>query len=177
MNALTAMIAARSRSENGMKQSGTRPKSSASLNDRRGFIRYHCDHVRWRGEASACIAALQKSRSRLISAVNYVETGTVMAGRVRSGDRCEAIADLDAFLTVFRIDIAPVDDRTARAAMKARIDYGQRFGTRGGLNFGDCFAYALEKQRSAPLLYAGNDFGTTDINPALKAPSLRRTKR
>ncbi|MQV97090.1 PIN domain-containing protein [Sinorhizobium medicae] len=129
------------------------------------------------GEASACIAALQKSRSRLISAVYDVETGTVMAGRVRSGDRCEAIADLDAFLTVFRIDIAPVDDRTARAAMKARIDYGQGFGTRGGLNFGDCFAYALEKQRSAPLLYAGNDFGMTDINPALKAPSLRRTKR
>ncbi|RVQ60578.1 PIN domain nuclease [Sinorhizobium medicae] len=87
------------------------------------------------------------------------------------------MADLDAFLTVFRIDIAPVDDRTARAAMKARIDYGQGFGTRGGLNFGDCFAYALEKQRSAPLLYAGNDFGMTDINPALKAPSLRRTKR
>lgn len=36
---------------------------------------------------------------------------------------------------------------------------------------------SLEKQRSAPLLYAGNDFGMTDINPALKAPSLRRTKR
>jgi ribonuclease VapC len=91
-------------------------------------------------EAPRCMAALQKDGSRLISAVNYVEAGTVLAGRIRSGDRREAIADLEAFLVTFRIDIAPVDDRQARAAMKAKIDYGQGFGTRGGLNFGDCFA-------------------------------------
>lgn len=118
-------------------------------------------------EGLECMTALQKDGSRLISAVNYVETGTVMAGRIRSGDRREAIADLDAFLTDFRIEIAPVDERVARAAMKARIDYGQGFGTRGGLNFGDCFAYALAKQHSAPLLYVGNDFALTDVQTAL----------
>lgn len=128
-------------------------------------------------EAPACMTALQKDGSRLISAVNYVEAGTVMAGRIRSGDRREAIADLEAFLVNFRIDIAPVDDRLARAAMKARIDYGQGFGTRGGLNFGDCFAYALAKQHSVPLLYVGNDFGLTDIRSALKAPRPKNTKR
>ncbi|TKT68781.1 type II toxin-antitoxin system VapC family toxin [Rhizobium sp. LC145] len=119
-------------------------------------------------EAPACMAALQKNGPRLLSAVNYVEAGTVMAGRIRSGDRHEAIADLHAFLTDFDIDIAPVHDRLARAAMKARIDYGQGFGTRGGLNFGDCFAYALAKQYSAPLLYVGNDFALTDIQSALE---------
>lgn len=118
-------------------------------------------------EGLECMTALQKDASRLISAVNYVETGTVMAGRIRSGNRREAIADLDAFLTDFRIEIAPVDDRMARAAMKARIDYGQGFGTRGGLNFGDCFAYALAKQQSASLLYVGNDFALTDVQSAL----------
>lgn len=118
-------------------------------------------------EGLECMKALQKDASRLISAVNYVETGTVMAGRIRSGNRREAIADLDAFLTDFRIEIAPVDDRMARAAMKARIDYGQGFGTRGGLNFGDCFAYALAKQQSASLLYVGNDFALTDVEAAL----------
>lgn len=118
-------------------------------------------------EGLDCMTALQKDASRLISAVNYVETGTVMAGRIRSGDRREAIADLDAFLTDFRIEIALVDERVARAAMKARIDYGQGFGTRGGLNFGDCFAYALAKQHSAPLLYVGNDFALTDVQTAL----------
>lgn len=118
-------------------------------------------------EAPDCMAALQTDASRLISAVNYVEAGTVMAGRIRDGDRYEAIADLDAFLADFRIAIAPTDESLARAAMRARLDYGKGFGTRGGLNFGDCFAYALAKRHSAPLLYVGDDFARTDVQPAL----------
>ena len=118
-------------------------------------------------EASDCMAALQTGASRLISAVNYVEAGTVMAGRIRDGNRHEAIADLDAFLADFRIAIAPIDESLARAAMRARLDYGKGFGTRGGLNFGDCFAYALAKQHLAPLLYVGDDFALTDVRSAL----------
>lgn len=118
-------------------------------------------------EAPDCMAALQTGASRLISAVNYVETGTVMAGRIRNGDRHEAIADLDAFLADFRIAIAPTDESLARTAMRARLDYGKGFGTRSGLNFGDCFAYALAKRYSAPLLYVGDDFALTDVQPAL----------
>ena len=118
-------------------------------------------------EAPDCMVALQTDISRLISAVNYVEAGTVMAGRIKSGDRHEAIADLDAFLADFRIAIAPMDESLARAAMRARLDYGKGFGTRGGLNFGDCFAYALAKRHSAPLLYVGDDFALTDVQSAL----------
>jgi ribonuclease VapC len=118
-------------------------------------------------EAPDCMAALQTGAPRLLSAVNYVEAGTVMAGRIKDGDRHEALADLDAFLTDFRIAIAPIDENLARAAMRARLDYGKGFGTRGGLNFGDCFAYALAKRHSAPLLYVGGDFALTDIQPAL----------
>lgn len=118
-------------------------------------------------EASDCMAALQTGASRLISAVNYVEAGTVMAGRIRDGNRHEAIADLDAFLADFRITIAPIDESLARAAMRVRLDYGKGFGTRGGLNFGDCFAYALAKRHSAPLLYVGDDFALTDVRSAL----------
>jgi ribonuclease VapC len=118
-------------------------------------------------EAPDCMAALQADGSRLISAVNYVEAGTVMAGRIRTGNRHEAIADLDAFLADFRISIAAADESLARAAMRARLDYGKGFGTRGGLNFGDCFAYALAKRHSAPLLYVGDDFALTDVQSAL----------
>ncbi|MGN6778265.1 type II toxin-antitoxin system VapC family toxin [Rhizobium sp.] len=118
-------------------------------------------------EASDCMVALQTDSLRLISAVNYVEAGTVMAGRVKEGDRHEAIADLDEFLTEFRIEIASIDENLARAAMKARVEYGKGFGTRGGLNFGDCFAYALAKRHSAPLLYVGDDFALTDVQSAL----------
>jgi ribonuclease VapC len=35
------------------------------------------------------------------------------------------------------------------------------------LNFGDCFAYALAKARSEPLLNKGEDFSRTDVKSAL----------
>jgi ribonuclease VapC len=118
-------------------------------------------------EAPGCMSALREYDLRLISAVNYVELGTVLAGRARPENRLKALASLEDFLNDFRIAIAPVDDALARAALKARIDYGRGFGTGGGLNFGDCFAYALAKQHSAPLLYIGSDFGVTDVRSAL----------
>ena len=118
-------------------------------------------------EASDCMTALQIDTQRLISAVNYVEAGTILAGRIRNGDRREAIADLDEFLAEFRIGIASIDENLAHAAMKARLQYGKGFGMRGGLNFGDCFAYTLAKRHSAPLLYVGDDFALTDVQSAL----------
>lgn len=119
-------------------------------------------------EGPACTRALEAASDRLLSAVNYVETGTVLAGRLREGERSKARDVLDDLLAVLRIDIAAVDDATARMALSARISFGKGFGTRGGLNFGDCFAYALAKQQSAPLLFVGDDFGQTDIESALK---------
>ncbi len=118
-------------------------------------------------EAQDCTKALEMASPRVLSAVNYVETGTVLAGRIEKGRRSNAVAMLDDFLAVLRIDIAQVDERLARSAMMARLDYGKGFGTRGGLNFGDCFAYALAKRHSAPLLYVGDDFARTDVQPAL----------
>lgn len=116
---------------------------------------------------AACTQALEDASARLISAVNYVEAGTVLAGRLHTRNRAKALEVLDDFLAVLRIEIAPLDDATARTALSARLAFGKGFATRGGLNFGDCFAYALAKQRSTPLLYVGDDFGLTDIASAL----------
>jgi ribonuclease VapC len=55
------------------------------------------------------------------------------------------------------------------AALCTRLTFGKSFGTRAGLNFGDCFAYALAKQHSAPLLYVGADFALTGIASALES--------
>lgn len=118
-------------------------------------------------EGPACTRALEAASSRLISAVNYVETGTVLAGRLHDKRRSKAVGVLDDFLVTLGVDIAPLDETVARAALRARLDYGKGFGTRGGLNFGDCFAYALARHHSVPLLYVGNDFAMTDIQPAL----------
>lgn len=100
-----------------------------------------------------------------MSVVNYVEAGTVLAGRNRNPE--QGIADLDAFLSEFSIALAAIDEPVARLAMHARIRFGRGFGTAAGLNFGDCFAYALAKTHSAPLLYTGNDFRATDVVSAL----------
>lgn len=118
-------------------------------------------------DGPACTKALEGASARLLSAVNYVETGTVLAGRVKVKRRSMAIGVLDDFLVTLGIDIAPLEETLARAALKARLDYGKGFGTRGGLNFGDCFAYSLAKRHSAPLLHVGNDFALTDIQSAL----------
>ena len=54
----------------------------------------------------------------------------------------------------------------AEIAAGPPVSYTTSRGTIG-LNFGDCFAYALARQHSAPLLYVGNDFVLTDIQSAL----------
>jgi ribonuclease VapC len=127
-------------------------------------------------EGPACTAALEAASARLICAVNYVETGTVLAGRFRGDKPAKALEVLDDVLAVLRVEVAPLESATARAALSARLTFGKGFGTRGGLNFGDCFAYALAKQHSAPLLYVGDDFARTDIVSALKISKKRKAR-
>ena len=76
--------------------------------------------------------------------------------------------DLDAFLNTSGIKIHAVDETQTRMALEARITFGKGFGAKAGLNFGDCFSYALAKTLKAPLLYIGNDFTHTDLTPALQ---------
>jgi ribonuclease VapC len=120
------------------------------------------------GEPSATtlLARLAACPERVMSVVNYVETGTVLVGR-RHGDRGEAIRDLDRFLDEAGIVLASIDAAQARVALEVRIRFGRGMGHGGALNFGDTFAYALAKVNAAPLLYAGDDFGRTDIIAAL----------
>jgi ribonuclease VapC len=118
--------------------------------------------------AAALLARLAAFPERLMSVVNYVETGTVLAGR-RQGDRSAAIKDLDALLDEAGIVLAPIDAGQARVALEARIRFGRGMGHGGALNFGDTFAYALAKVNAAPLLYTGDDFGRTDIATAVNA--------
>jgi len=117
-------------------------------------------------EAPALSACLASDAERLLSAASYVEVGTVLAGRRRS-EPDKARPFLDAFLEEARIGIAPVDSAQARLALEARVRFGRGFSTVARLNFGDCFAYALAKSLDAPLLYVGDDFTGTDIQPAL----------
>ena len=75
---------------------------------------------------------------------------------------------LDDLLRNGPLRLAPLEVEHAALAADAALRYGKRSGHRAQLNFGDCFSYAVAKQRGLPLLYVGRDFTHTDIQPALE---------
>ena len=80
--------------------------------------------------------------------------------RLRTPD---PVAAFDNLIDKLGIEVVTVDREQALLAREAF----RRFGKgrhKAGLNFGDCFAYALAKQTNEPLLYKGNDFSQTDIS-------------
>jgi len=109
-------------------------------------------------------AAISTMRPVRLSAAGYLEISIVIDGR-RNPLLSRRLDDLIAssFIT-----IEPVTERQARVAREAYRDYGKGSGHAAGLNFGDCFAYALARDLGEPLLYKGADFAETDIRPALK---------
>ncbi len=67
----------------------------------------------------------------------------------------------------FRVeDVTP---QQAELATEAYAAYGKGQRGRTGLNYGDCFSYALAKSSGLPLLFKGRDFSQTDILSALKS--------
>jgi ribonuclease VapC len=109
-------------------------------------------------EAERIVRAMSAASDRMLSASNLLEAGIVM--QARRGD--EGARDLDLLLAKLKIEIVPFTARQADIARKAFRRYGRgRHGAQ--LNFGDCFAYALAKDVSAPLLFKGDDFGQTDL--------------
>ena len=94
-----------------------------------------------------------------VSAGTYVELGIVIDGArnpVMSGA-------VDRFLEESRIVIEPLTESQARIARTAYQHFGRGSGHPARLNMGDCFAYAVAKNRRVPLLYKGNDFVHTDV--------------
>ena len=96
--------------------------------------------------------------TRLLSAASFLETAIVVESRFgEAGGR-----DLDLSLHRAEIDIVAVDADQAEIARRAFRNFG-RGRHAAGLNFGDCFAYALAKATGEPLLFKGDDFSKTDI--------------
>ena len=67
------------------------------------------------------------------------------------------------------MDIVAFDREQAHVGVEAHRRFGRGSGHPAKLNFGDCFAYALAKTRNLPLLFKGDDFINTDVEPALRA--------
>ncbi len=107
--------------------------------------------------------ALAGTRTKRMSAPTLVEATLVAEGY--GGERGRG--RFEALLAQEDIEVV---DFTAEHALLA-IAAWRRFGKGrhpAGLNICDCMAYALARSENAPLLFKGNDFGLTDIEPALK---------
>jgi len=109
------------------------------------------------------ISRIAESNACEISAVSYMESSMVLISK--RGDSLEVEADLDRMLHEARAAIIPVSVTHAKIAREAFRKYGKG-RHRAGLNFGDCFSYALSKSYGLPLLFKGNDFIWTDISRA-----------
>ena len=108
--------------------------------------------------APAIAAAMEGAPLRLLSAANLLETSIVIEGRSGvAGGR-----ELDLLIYRLGIEVVDVDRDQAETARAARRQFGKG-QHRAGLNYGDCFAYALAKSRHLPLLFVGDDFARTDI--------------
>jgi ribonuclease VapC len=95
---------------------------------------------------------------RLLSAASYLEAAIIIDDRFGY----EGARDLKLFLTEAEIEIQSVNLEQAEVAREAYRRFGKG-NHPAGLNFGDCFAYALARITGQPLLFKGNDFPQTDI--------------
>ncbi len=112
-------------------------------------------------EAERFARAISLAAGCRMSAANLVEAGIVIEGR---GGEAKG-RDLDLFLESAGIVIEPVTADHAQRAREAWRQFGKG-NHPAGLNFGDCFAYALADATREPLLFKGEDFALTDIDPA-----------
>ena len=108
-------------------------------------------------ERRAFNEAIEAADSRVMSVASFVEASIVI--EVRYG--AEGLRDLDLFLDRAGIEMAAVDVEQAREARLAFSRFGKGRHS-AGLNYGDCFAYALARVRREPLLFKGTDFSRTD---------------
>ena len=113
-------------------------------------------------------AYLQDALDRLMPAATRVELGIVIEARLWPGGQ----DIVDRFLRDARIEIVPVDAELAARAMSGWRRYGKG-RHRAGLNFGDCFTYALAEQTGHPVLCTGDNFAATDVTVVRPRPTTR----
>jgi ribonuclease VapC len=111
-------------------------------------------------EATRLQQAMIAASTLSLSAASLVEAGMV-AEKLRGGGSL----DLDVLLVQLHVSIVPFTEAQAELARAAFRRFGKGRHP-AGLNFGDCFSYALARALGQPLLFVGNDFSQTDVQVA-----------
>jgi ribonuclease VapC len=113
-------------------------------------------------EAQALLSQIAVAEVCRLSSASLVEIGIVL----RRDAAAQRRAAFDEMRRLFSIKIEPVTEQQAYLALDAYDRFGKGTGHPAGLNYGDCFSYALAKQTGEPLLFKGNDFTHTDLEAA-----------
>lgn len=109
------------------------------------------------------LAASSEAEWLAMGAPTLAETAIVLTARLGE----EAKPALALMLEELELEIVPFEPVHARAAREAFRRFGKGRHP-AGLNFGDCLTYAVAKVADLPLLFVGDDFGQTDIEPAAR---------
>ena len=109
--------------------------------------------------ADPCIDAMVEAPRIAISAGTVAEA-MIVADRKAVGDRMRRL------LGQFSFEIVAVTPSDSSKIADAYSRWGKGVHP-ARLNLGDCFAYALAKERGCPLLFVGEDFSRTDVASAL----------
>lgn len=117
-------------------------------------------------ERQAFVAAIEADATRLVSAGSALEIAVVVMRRAGSSVAPQAIEELDILMDRLGLFIEPLTAAQVVLARDAYLRYGKGFH-KAGLNFGDCFSYALAKDSDEPLLFKGGDFSRTDVAACL----------
>ena len=118
--------------------------------------------IRAEPEASKILDVLGRAEERLLSAATLLEASIVTSGKGSEAERLRTLVQRAG------LEVVPFSAGEASVGAEAFRKFGKGSGHPATLNFGDCFAYALAKTRNLPLLFKGDDFIHTDIQPALK---------
>jgi ribonuclease VapC len=109
-------------------------------------------------ERSRFTAAIAEAAQRVMSAATLLEIAIVIEARYG----VEGGMHLDRFLERAAVEIVAVDEEQVRIARDAYRRFGKGRHP-AGLEFGDCFSYALAHLRQERLLFEGEDFAQTDV--------------
>jgi len=113
-------------------------------------------------DANLYAEAIAEADSPLISTATLVELNIVMLNR--HGIKAAQIVDRLIQEGGFQVESFTIQHAEFARDAYARYGKGQQ---PAGLNYGDCFSYALAKATGLPLLFKGQDFSKTDIVPVL----------
>jgi ribonuclease VapC len=120
------------------------------------------------GEPSAhLLEELITSQETLkMSAATAVELNAVVTRRLPP----EKVRLVDRLLETWNVQIMPFDESQSTIASRAYTEFGKGSRHPAQLNLGDCFSYALAIASSEPLLFVGEDFSHTDVEPSFVPP-------